>query len=428
MKFFISSIPFFDEKMAVHAYRLMMRDGDKLISSDEYYRMLNASMRTPALDTVEQIGVEPFAGDCDLFLDIEEYQLLIGLPLNTKIPPEKLICIVDQSIVSDDSVRAKLEILRENGYRLAVDGLPVNLELEDVSDTFDYILLNFKSDCFVVELKALRSYLSKIKLVITNIPDKQSFDKFAGLPDILLTGDFFKEPITEGKINISPIKINALHLIKQINDENFDLGSAAKTIEQDPALSISLLRFINSINPNRSKKIESIRGAVAILGQKEVRKWATVAISVGIGEDRPSEITRLSLIRAKFAENLATAFEMGIKSGSLFIAGLFSLLDVILQLPMNRAIDEVAVADEVREALISNKGQIAEVLSLVRLYERADWYSASINMMRNNVDVEVITEAFIGALLWYKQLLDTIDSEAEEHAEAEAEEHVISNK
>ncbi|MCL2125513.1 MAG: HDOD domain-containing protein [Oscillospiraceae bacterium] len=413
MKFFISSIPFFDAKMAVHAYRMMARDGSKLIGSDEYYRMQSAAMQSPALDTVEQIGVEPFAGDNDLFIDIEEYQLLMGMPLGANLPPEKLVCTVQHAIVNDDAIRAKLDILLENGYRLAVEGLPKSPDIETVCEIFDYILLAFNTESFASDLKQLRDHLSQIKLIITNIPDKKSFDMFAGMSDILLTGDFYKEPITEGKVEISPIKINALHLIKQINDENFDLSSAAKTIEHDPALSISLLRFINSINPNRSKKIESIRGAVAILGQKEVKKWATVAISVGIGEDRPSEITRLSLIRAKFAENLAPAFEMAIKSGSLFIAGLFSLLDVILQLPMSRAIDEVAVVDEVREALITNTGRIAEVLGLIRLYERADWYSASISMVRNGVNADVVTNAFIDALQWYKQLLKSIDSEGE---------------
>jgi len=414
MKFFIGSIPFFDKHMAVQAYRLMMRDGSKLISSDDYYRMQGASLRTPALDTVEQIGVEPFAGECDLFLDLEEYQLLTGMPLGTNLPPDKLICIAENGIISDEAVRGKLDILKQNGYRLAVNGIPANVDLDAVCEIFDFILLSYKSDDFVEGLKALRNYLAKIRLVITNIPDTQSFEKFAGLSDVLLTGDFYKEPITEGKVEISPIKINALHLIRQINDEDFDLSDAAKTIERDPALSISLLRFINSVIPNRSKKIESIRSAVAILGQKEVRKWATVAISVGIGEDRPSEITRLSLIRAKFAENLAPAFELAIKSGSLFITGLFSLLDVILQLPMNRAIEEVAVADDVKEALLNNKGRMAEVLGLIRLYERADWYSASISMVKNGIEIEAITEAFIEALLWYKQLLSSIDSEEEE--------------
>jgi EAL and modified HD-GYP domain-containing signal transduction protein len=165
------------------------------------------------------------------------------------------------------------------------------------------------------------------------------------------------------------------------------------------------------MNPDRSRKIDSIRNAVAILGQKEVKKWANVAISVGIAEDRPSEITRLSLIRAKFAENLASAFGMVDKSGSLFISGLFSLLDVILQLPLKRAIEEVAADGEIREALISKQGRSYEVLSLIFAYERADWHNASIFMVRNGVDIEDLTQSFLDTLYWLKQLLDAIDKE-----------------
>jgi len=174
-----------------------------------------------------------------------------------------------------------------------------------------------------------------------------------------------------------------------------------------------LLRFINAMNPNRSRRINSIRNAVAILGQKEVKKWATVAISISIGTDRPSELTRLSLLRAKFAENLAPAFEMALKSGTLFIAGLFSLLDVILQRPIDEAIKEVAADEEIINALVHKKGPIHDVLSLIFSYDRADWHTASIIMVRNGIDIEVLSQAFLDSLLWYKQLLASLDEEEE---------------
>jgi EAL and modified HD-GYP domain-containing signal transduction protein len=236
---------------------------------------------------------------------------------------------------------------------------------------------------------------------------------------VLLSGNFYSQPITKGAGEISPLKINALHLLGQINDESFDLGATADTIERDPALSISLLRFINTMNPDRSRKIDSIRNAVAILGQNEVKKWANVAISVGIGEDRPSEITRLSLIRAKFAENLAPLFNMALSSGSLFISGLFSLLDVILQMPLSDAFDEVAVDNEIRDSLVNSKGRIYEVLALIFAYERADWHNASIIMVRNGIDIAQLSQAFLDSLYWYRQLLDAIDDEEEYEVEGE---------
>jgi len=414
MRNFISAIPFFDSEMAVHAYRMMTQDGDKLMGAAEDFRSLGGELLAPALEFVRKIGTEPFAGGHDFFVGISKYQLLIGMPLSMKIPPDRLVCVIEKDTLTDNAAYAKLGILKRKGYRLAVEGFPRAISMETAVKVFDYVLLSCVSEDFAAEFKEIRQYIFKTRLVITDVPDTESYNKYAGARGVLLSGNFYSQPITKGVVEISPLKINALHLLAQINDDSFDLGSTAETIERDPALSISLLRFINMMNPDRSRKIDSIRNAVAILGQNEVRKWANVAISMGIGDDRPSEVTRLSLIRAKFAENLAPAFDMAVKSGSLFISGLFSLLDVILQMPMESAINEVAADSDIRAALVNKEGRISEVLSLIYAYERADWHNAAIVMVRNSIDISVLTQAFLDSLYWYRQLLDAIDSETEE--------------
>jgi len=422
MRIFISAIPFFDSEMAVHAYRMMTHDGDKLMGAAEDFRSLGGELLAPSLELVRKIGTEPFAGDNDFFVNISKYQLLIGMPLNLKIPPDHLVCVIETDTLSDNAAYAKLGILKRKGYRLAIEGIPRAISMDTAVKVFDYVLLSFTDKDFQDEFKEIRQYIFKTKLVITDVPDMETFNKYSGARGVLLSGNFYSQPITKGVTEISPLKINALNLLGQINDEGFDLGVTADTIERDPALSISLLRFINAMNPDRSRKIDSIRNAVAILGQREVRKWATIAISVGIGDDRPSEITRLSLIRARFAENLASAFEMGIKSGALFIAGLFSLLDVILQMPLSDAIDEVAADAEIRDALVNKHGQIYEVLSLIYAYERADWHTASIIMVRNSIDITDLNQAFLDSLYWYRQLLDAIDDESDAQLENEINE------
>lgn len=410
-RFFISAIPFFDAKMAVHAYRMMTHDGDKLLGSAEDFRMLGTELLAPALELVQKIGVEPFAGGHDFFIDISKYQLLIGMPLSKKIPPDNVVCVINKDTLTDNAAYAKLGVLKRKGYRVALQGLPVTISMDTAVKFFDFILLSTLDSNFSADLRTIRPYVFKTRLIITDVPDMESFGKYSGARGVLLSGDFYSQPITKGVSEISPLKINLLSLLRDLSDESFELGTAATTIERDPALSISLLRFINAMNPDRSRKIDSIRNAVAILGQKEVKKWANVAISVGIGEDRPSEITKLSLIRAKFAENLAPVFGMDGKAGSLFIAGLFSLLDVILQLPLERAINEVAADAEIRAALLKKEGRLYEVLSLIFAYERADWHNAAIIMVRNGVDIEDLTQSFLDSLYWYRQLLDAIDAE-----------------
>ena len=413
MKFFISSVPFFDANMAVHAYRMRTHDGDKLLGIAEDHRMLGEELSAPALEFVKEIGTQPFAGDNDFFVRIRKFQLLIGMPLSLQIPPDNLVCIIDKETLADNAAYAKLGILKRKGYRLAVEGYPRAISMDTAVKVFDYILLSCDDENFSNELKEIRPYIFKIRLVITDVPDMESFNKYSGARGVLLSGEFYSQPIAKGRTDLSPLKINALNLLGQINDDSFDLGAAANIIERDPALSISLLRFINAMNPDRSRKIDSIRNAVAILGQKEVEKWATIAISVGMGEDRPSEITRLSLIRAKFAENLALVFGMPIKSGILFISGLFSLLDVILQMPLEKAIDEVAASGEIRAALLDSKGQLSEVMKLIFAYEHANWHRTTLIMVRNGIDIEDLTKAYLDSLLWYRQLLDAITDENE---------------
>ena len=408
-KFFVSAIPFFGADMAVHGYRFVTQGGDILFTADDH-RMLGAEFLAPELELVKDIGVEPFAGSYDLFIELSKYQLLMGMPLSNNIPPEKLVCIIGKRTLEDDAAYGKMRILKENGYRLALDGLPDTFAPEDIVGHFDFVLLSCRHRNFIKSIKDIHPVTQSIRLVISDIPDMASFNKLSEMKNVLLSGDFYSQPITKGKVEINPLKVNALNLLKQINEEDLDLINAANTIERDPALSISLLRFINAVNPGRNRKIDSIRHAVAILGQREVKKWATVAISVSIGDDRPSEITKLSLIRAKFAENLAPVFGLAVKSGALFISGLFSLLDVILQKPMADALDEVAADTEIRDALANNKGRIHDVLSLIYAYERADWQACTVNMVLHEIDIDDLTKAFLDSLYWYRQLLDTIDA------------------
>jgi len=119
------------------------------------------------------------------------------------------------------------------------------------------------------------------------------------------------------------------------------------------------------------------------------------------------------LIRARFAENLAKSFEMGIFAPSLFMMGLFSLLDVILEKPMDAAAKEVALDEGVRAALVDKEGDFYKVLDFISAYEHANWDAVAIKLVQYNLELEDIITAFIDALVWYKALLDAIGDEGE---------------
>lgn len=409
MKTFIVAIPLFNSKLAVYAYKLCDRNATKLLGTANDYQEVGESLRTPGLSIVAKVGVEPFAGEKKLFIDVNQYQLLIGVPGNMGLDPSSIICILPCTTQQDEKIVNKCSKLLENGYSLALRGYPQDGFKNPFLNMAEYIVLDFGAKDYTTQMKSVMPLLTERKVVIENVPDRDKFNNMSSIPNAVFGGGFYSQPITKGVSDISPLKINALQLLNQVNSDDFDLIDVAKIIERDPSISLQLLRSINSRAIGRRQKISSIRSAVSILGQREMKRWVNVAISLTLAEDRPGEIAKLSLVRAKFAENLAIYYELGVFAPSLFMAGLFSLLDVILEKPMEEAIKEINVEKNVELALVKKSGPLYPVLDLIYGYERANWDWVSINMVRHNVEPEDISNAFINALIWYKELLEEIE-------------------
>jgi EAL and modified HD-GYP domain-containing signal transduction protein len=131
----------------------------------------------------------------------------------------------------------------------------------------------------------------------------------------------------------------------------------------------------------------------------------STAVSNSLCADKPSEITRLSLLRAKFCENLSKLFEMGMLQENLFLLGLFSVLDVVLDMPIEDALDMVFVPTPIRDALIDNKGELFDVLSFVMEYEFGHWKEISRQALVRNISIDDIYTAYLDSQLWYSNLI-----------------------
>ncbi|MCL2165798.1 MAG: HDOD domain-containing protein [Clostridiales bacterium] len=409
MKVFIVAVPLFDKDMTVKAYRLCDRSGERAIGIQNDFRRMTEALISPGLDLIEQIGIEPFAANKPLFADLNMYQLLVGRPVNVEIEPSKLICVLPGNIPVNDMVVKKCGILKEKGYQLGFEGLPEDISEHPLIAMVDYLILDYLDSSFTSSHFYARTYWPDVNIIFSNVPDTESFDRLASRNQSgLFTGGFYNRPITEGYVELSPVKINALQLLSMVNSEDYEFEEIVPIIERDPFLTVSLLRFINSAAIGLSNKVNSIMTAVTLLGQREIRRWANVAISISLAEDRPGEITKLALTRAKFSENLAQAFHLPDLGQQLFLAGLFSLLDIILQMPMEDALKEVALDEEVKRALLKRQGDIYTVLAFIFLYEKADWDQCSIMMIQNGVEFEEVNQAFVDACYWYYDLLDII--------------------
>lgn len=419
MSMMIVAEPLFDRNMAVEAYRLRSHDGSKMLGIKDNYRKMDEAFSHPGLDIVEKIGLEAFTGNKLLFADLSPMQILTGLPANLRIDVDSLVCTVNAADAAKVDICRRLCDLGDQGYAIALVGYPEELSAQ-LRPYIRYVLLDSTLPNFFIDHGKVMRQLRSARTVICNVPSMEKFESLRRDTRAYFSGAFYGRPLTKNNAPLSPVKVNALHLLSQVSQEDFDLAEIVKTIERDPYLTVSLLKFINSNASGLSHQVDSIRQGVAILGQTAARQWAMVALSVTLGDDRPNEITRLALLRAKFAEGLAPAFELGVFQPTLFMAGLFSLLDVMLEKPMEEALNEVAVDARVREVLVKREGPYAPLMELIYAYERAEWDAVSILMIQNNTDMAHVSRAYLDALHWYRALLQSID-EAPENAETPPE-------
>ena len=399
-------IPLFDENVAVRAYSLFAQKRNSFLDPGFLGTASYDGIGVIAgLDIIQGMGIETLSADKDVFVEVNNISLFADINSQCSVDHERLILLCDNTVLPEKMYIDRLKALKADGYQLAMKKLPVaRFEIyREVLRLMDYIFLDHKK----IDISKAKIYFSKIypniKLCAVNVNTQEEFDtlrKDGGYT--LYEGEFYRIPVTRGQEEVSPLKVNYIELLNIVNEPDFDLTKAADVIGRDTALVISLLKMVNHMTVN--SEITSIRHAAAMLGQKELKKWINTAVTSQLCADRPNEIMRVSLLRAKFAENLATVFEMGGQAGELFLMGLFSVLDLIINKPMEEALKMVKVSKEIEEALIEDKGHFAPVLEFVKQYESANWQEIDRTMLLNHMDSKQVYDAYITALRWYRDL------------------------
>lgn len=403
----VALVPLFDENMAVSAYSVFTQKHNYLLNP----YMLgtgkhDGAAQVEGLELIRSIGIESLSDDKEIFVPVTNISILADLEGQCDAPSERIVFLIDDTIPPVEMYINRLKQLKDEGFKLGIHKLAVS-QFEDYREILllmDYVLLNSQK----IAIDKAKIYFGKlypnIKLCAGNIDNMESFEELKATGGYTLyEGNFYRVPVTRGNNQVSPLKLNYIELLNIVNADDFDLQKAADIIGRDTALTISLLGMVNRMTI--SSGITSMRHAAAMLGQNELKRWINTAVAGKMSADKPSEITRLSLIRGRFAENLASGFNLAVKKDELFLMGLFSVLDVILEKPMNEALEYMHVTGEIEKALTKREGILAPVFDFMLQYEAADWQEVSRQMVLGNMTMEFVHQAYTNALEWYKELI-----------------------
>lgn len=369
-------------------------------------RQFDGAAYVDGLELIQELGTTTLSGGKPIFVSLNNISIFSSLESECKNTNHAPILLIDQTFPPVSMYTDRIRELREFGYHFAIRNLPVHCyeDYAPILSQMDYILI----DCQKIDAVKASFYFRKlypdICICASNIPNTETFGKLSPAETIsLFEGTFFRMPVTRGEHKVSPLKINYISLLNLIEEDDFDLTKAADIISQDTALIISLLRLANTRSFN--SEITSVRVAVSMLGQKDLTRWIQTTVIEKLCSDKPNELMRLSLLRAKFAENLAPVFGMAMRSQELFLTGLFSILDIILDCSMEEALSMVRVSGKIRTALLEHTGSLAEVLHFIVKYESAEWQEVSRQLVLKNIEIPDVSHAWVSSLQWYAKLI-----------------------
>src|SRR5471032_278814 len=366
---FVARQPIFDLNLKVVAYELLFRNSP--LNSFPNVNGDNASAQT-IHRALNVFGLEALAGNRRLFFNVTRQVLLGGLMHS--LPPALTTVEILESVVPDAEVVAACRALKKAGFALALDDFIFSPGYEPLIELADIIKVDFLQTLSAERAAVVSRHARPgCQFLAEKIESSEEQADAIGCGYSLLQGYFFARPQMLSAREIPTLKVNYLRLLQLVNDPDFDAGRLQEVIKQDVSLSVKLLTYLNSAMFGWYQRVTSIQQALVLLGERPFRKWVAVLAVAGLGGDLPHEVVVMSLVRARFCEQLAASGRQSFNELDLFLLGMLSLLDVMTGRPIAEMIAQLRISEQLRAALLSRAGPMGMLLDTVQAFERADW-------------------------------------------------------
>ena len=364
-KSFVGRQPIFNAEQEVYGYELLFRSSE---SSAADFRDGDHATATVVLGAFTDIGLETLVADKLAFINTTR-NLLIERQLHC-LPQERMVLEILEDIEPDAEVLTAVEELREMGYTIALDDFVYRADLEPLIELADLVKIEFPA----IDRNELHKHVQKLRdrgvrtILAEKVETQDDFDLCREVGCDLFQGYFFCKPqvISRGKVqsNIAAV----IRLVSELQDPNITPADVEEIIQMDANLSYRLLRFVNSAAAATTRKIESLKQATALMGIERLRSLASMMMLTSLDERKPKELINLAMTRAKTCELLAKDLNSD-RPERFYTTGLFSVLDAMLDQPMEEVLELLPLASEINEALLHHRGPMGDVLSSVLNYE-----------------------------------------------------------
>ncbi len=388
---YIGRQPIYDAKLKVIAYELLFRSGQineaNVIDGD-------CATTNVIINAITEIGLDQLVGQHRAFINLTRNHVLQMAEQPMPEMRDRLVLEILEDIEAENVIVDAITKLAKDGFTIALDDFIYSESLQPLVDISDII----KIDLMALDHKGLEAHAIKLtngkrKLLAEKVETQEEFDRCKKLGFDYYQGYFFSKPQIIKGHSLPANKLAIMKLLTKLQDDKSSAEDLAQLISQDITISIRVLRYLNSAHFGLGKEINSIQQAIMMLGRSTIRNLANLVTMSQI-ENKPHELLIISMTRAKMAENIAKLVKAD--KEACFTAGLFSVIDTLMDQDMASLIKDLPLSENIKAALLNCDGQLGKILRCTLAYESGDWENAN----HDNLSINEIRNCYLEALQW----------------------------
>jgi EAL and modified HD-GYP domain-containing signal transduction protein len=380
----------------VFGYELLFRDG-----VENYFRSFDPEAASQStLDSTILMGVDLLCDGHLAFINCTREFLLKDYI--TLLPSSQTVVEVLENVPADEVVVAACQRLKESGYAIALDDFTADDPRGALTGLADIIKVDFRA-CSAEQCAAIvERYGKHSQLLAEKVETQEEFASAQKLGFSYFQGYFFHKPEVLSASQIPTNQLNYVRILQAASRSVLDPSEIESLIKTEPSLCYRLLRYLNSSQFGFSSDIQSIRHALTMLGQRETRRWVRLVATLAAGQNTTSDLVLSALVRARFCELLGPKTLLG--ESDLFLMGILSLMDAILQMPMDKVLEGVPLALEYKAVLLGQPSKILPIYNLMLAQESGQWNIVKELVTQLNLSQIEVQEDYWRALQWSRDI------------------------
>jgi c-di-GMP phosphodiesterase len=400
---FLGRQPILNSKQQTIAYELLFRSKDSVTNtnSDDL-----SATSTVIVNTLSQFGLEQVLGKKDGFLNVST-SLLMSETIEL-LPPARIVLEILEDVPINAQILTRCQALKNMGFRLAIDGFDNRAEYRPLLPHIDFV----KIDLSVTPVSAIAELISMIrktsaaKIIAEKVEQEELFIKCKELGFDAFQGYFFAKPtVLKGK-KPQPHQMSLMRIMGMLLGDA-DLSELEALFKNNPSLTLGLLRLVNSVGIGGGRqKVESIRHAIAVLGQKQLMRWVQLLLYASPDSQGDNALMIQVASRARLMELIAKKIDsyQANFSDQAFMVGMLSLADAVMQTPLEDVLNEIGLSDELRDAILNQEGTLGQLLNLAGLIELGDFDSAEQEIGKLGISSDDLLQIQLETMQWANEI------------------------